>query len=503
MQPRRMHPMKIIFSFIHTLRNSFVIILYLFIINFNDASTFIKIARYVFLAFLLYRLVALAIDWWKTTYGIQDGAIHIYRGWFKRTDNRVPIERVQNVEWHTPFYYRMFHLTSLSLQTSATEKEASVKFEAVKLTVAEQIEQLVLHKQEALKKQQDIPEDDTESINNQTEQTEMATTNSNTPDARQVHFQPTRRELWKASFLSFSFLAFIPILAAGYHEIDEVVDVDEQAKGFFTFLTSSWVIMLCVIILFAMFAIAFGIIRTFLKYGQYEIASDQERIYIRSGTLSRRMFVIRKNNVQAIQITQNPLKKLLGLLEINLLSAGSEEEESEEVHSLYPFLPQGRAEELLEELLPDFQMKEEAAMNKLPRSALLIRLLRVPWVWIIATILIVWFKPTWWWISPAIFLLTYISRVFDYRNTRFLLDGEFIQLKTGGLWSTVFVTNRKKVIEAEVVCTIVQQRFGLATIQTINRTKPVHAEELKDVPLETAHTFIKWYQERYKEIKVE
>ncbi|MEN1968356.1 PH domain-containing protein [Lentibacillus sp. N15] len=496
MQPKRMHPMKIVFSFIKTIRNSFVVILYLFIINFNDVSTFIMIGRIVFLAFLLYRLAALTIEWWKTTYEFKNGTIHIYRGLFTRSDNRVPVERVQNVQWETPFYYRMFHLTALSLQTSAADKEASVVFEAIKQKDAEQIETLVLNKGATLEPQQASPDEFERSVGTQEFQVEETT------DSKTIHFRPTRKDLWKASFLSFSFLAFIPILGTVYHQMDEVMNLDEQAKGLIAFLTSSWLMLGAFIIMFVIIAIVFGMTRTFLKYGKYEIASDRERIYIRSGTVSKSAFTVRKENVQAIRMNQNPLKKVLGLLEVSLLSAGSQEEESEEVHSLYPFLPQERAAGLIQELLPDFAIEQEEEMEKLPRTALFVRLLRIPWVWIIATILIVWLKPVWWWVSPIIFLLTYVMRVLDHRNTRFLLHEQFVQFKTGGLWSTVFITNRSKVIEAEVERTILQRRFSLATIQTINRTKPVHLEEIKDVPVETSNKFITWYHDRYKEIEV-
>ena len=79
-----------------------------------------------------------------------------------------------------------------------------------------------------------------------------------------------------------------------------------------------------------------------------------------------------------------------------------------------------------------------------------------------------------------------------------------IQFKKGGLWSSWFITNRKKVIEIEVNQSFLQQKLGLATIQTINQTKPTHEEELMDIPIEVSEEFIKWYGKRYDDIvKVE
>src|SRR5699024_5077992 len=115
MQPKRMHPMKIIFTFNKTVRNSFVIILYLFVVRFNDVSTFMMMARFLFLAFLIYRLGSITVEWWRTTYTFQDGSIQIYSGVLERKESRVPLDQVQNVKRNTPFYYRIIHLTALSL----------------------------------------------------------------------------------------------------------------------------------------------------------------------------------------------------------------------------------------------------------------------------------------------------------------------------------------------------------------------------------------------------
>lgn len=502
MQPKRMHPLKIIVSFGKTLRNSFVVILFLFVVHFNDESTFIIVGQILFLAFLVYRLGSLALDWWKTTYILQHESIHIYRGVLQRKENRVPFDQVQNVQWNTPFYYRFLNLTALSLQTSAVNKEASVMFEAVKQSEARRIEQLVLDK----RKTGTLSESTQEELEEETdaEMTEMARDpeEKNQANEEKVHFRPTRRDLWKASFLSFSFLAFIPVPVVIYAKLDDIVNLEKHAKGFLAFLTSSWLLMGIVILLLVVLAVTFGIVRTFLKYGKHEIASDKERIYIRTGTINRQSFAVGRTNVQAIQIQQGPLKKLLGLLEINLISAGGGDEETEEVHSLYPFLPQDHSFGLLDELLPEFKWDPNMPMEKLPKKAIYARLLRIPWFWIIVTVLILWFKAEWWFLSPFLFVLTYVGRFFDYRNTRFLLNGAFIQFKSGGLWSTLFITQRKKIMEAEVDQSLLQKWLDLATIKTFNRTKPVHEEELKDVPFEASNAFIHWYQDRYQEIEV-
>ncbi len=174
---------------------------------------------------------------------------------------------------------------------------------------------------------------------------------------RTVHFRPSRKDLLKASFLSLSFLALIPIIATIINNAEDIFNWKMDVEEVYVFIADSWLLIGTVIILFLVIAVGFGITRTFLKYGKYEIASDHERIYIKRGTLSEQSFSIRKENVQGIQLNQNPFKKLLKLTEVKLVSAVNDDDDGEEINTLYPFLPTNRAFGLIEELLPGFQVE--------------------------------------------------------------------------------------------------------------------------------------------------
>lgn len=72
------------------------------------------------------------LQWWSTKYELKTRSIHISKGVFKKKSNSIPLERVQNVQTSTPWYFKPFSVTSLTLVTSATDEDASVKLEAVK-----------------------------------------------------------------------------------------------------------------------------------------------------------------------------------------------------------------------------------------------------------------------------------------------------------------------------------------------------------------------------------
>ncbi|MDF1997564.1 PH domain-containing protein [Peribacillus frigoritolerans] len=224
-------------------------------------------------------------------------------------------------------------------------------------------------------------------------------------------------------------------------------------------------------------------------------------MYIKKGVLDESAFSIRKEKVQAVEITQSIIKRVLGLAEVKLISAGSTGDEELETNTLYPFLSIERAYGMVEEILPAY--KVERSMRSLSKQAFKIRMLRPSFFWILSTLAIYYFKPSLWYISLILLVLIYTLRIMDYKNSRYLLNDEFIQFKSGSLETSLFITKRSKVIQIEVERSKLQKLFGLATIETINRSKPVHHTKLQDVSVEYADEFYTWYMDRTKNIQFE
>ena len=95
-------------------------------------------------------------------------------------------------------------------------------------------------------------------------------------------------------------------------------------------------------------------------------------------------FTITKDNVQAIEIRQSAIKRLLGLAEIKVISAGGVGEGVLEPNSLYPFLPIKRAYEMIHEILPSYEViANDGATSE---KSFWIRMLKPSWFWIITTL---------------------------------------------------------------------------------------------------------------------
>ncbi|SCW80015.1 putative membrane protein [Paenibacillus tianmuensis] len=497
-EAKRYHPLTIVLKLWKLVKVSFVIAMYLFVIKFGSDSTFLIYGRIAFFVLIGVSVLVILLKWMTHKYKLDDASFHLYEGVFTKSGRTIPFAKIQNVNRHRTLFHRLFNVTSIRFETGLTGEEAAVEFEVISLVEADNME-----------KHATSPVPDEPATAHDGEAAAESYAEAVNP-RRIVHFKPTKKDVVRASFTSLSFLVLIPLLASFYSKIDEIFPMKQEAKGLFSILKESWWIAAILLVVLIVVSVAFGIARTFVKYGKYEISSDSDRIYITKGLIDETVFSILKQRVQAVEITQSVLKRLLGLAEVKLISAGGlgDGEDELEISTLYPFLPVQRAYEMISEILPAYEVTRE--MKRLPAKSLWVRMLRPSWLWILSTAALFYFKPrllgfeqTWWVLSVVLLIWIFVSRWLDYTNTRYVLKDNFIQFKTGSLTTALFVSKREKILEVKVTRSVVQKWLGLASIGTMNRAKPVRHAGIDDAPVELAESFVKWYMGRRKEIKVE
>src|SRR5699024_1622511 len=205
------------------------------------------------------------------------------KGIFMKHTSTIPFSKIQNVTRKTTIFHKIFGLTSVTFETAMDGEDDAIHFEVLSRQHANFLIGLVqTDKQNALQNEQ---------VNSDATQTESQENKDPKQDAvqktnRTVHFTPQRQDLWKASFTSLSFLAFIPIAFGVLDYINPLLPETDQVEGIFQLLLDSKWIFIVIIILAVTIAVAFGALRTFIRYGRYEISSDAAHIYIDRGVLN-------------------------------------------------------------------------------------------------------------------------------------------------------------------------------------------------------------------------
>ncbi|MGM0836985.1 MAG: PH domain-containing protein [Bacillota bacterium] len=468
---KRYHPAWIAVELATLLKNSFFIILFLFVLKANSSSGWVVWGRYLVIVAAILTVISIILKWLLHRYELHSSSIVLREGVLVKKQRTVALERIQNHHSRTTILHRWFDLTSLTLETGTNGEDAAITFPV--LTNGEKERILALLGE--VKEPSEITEGEI--------QPERKT--------RTVHFRSTRKDLFKASFTSLSFLAIFPLLSAIYFNLADFFDIEDSAENAVEYLIGHWWMLIVLFFIALTLSVAIGFIKTVIKYGNYEISDDVERIYIEKGVGSSSSFSIQKHKVQAVVVEQSILKRLLGLASIKLISVGSAEGEEKDTSSLYPFMPKHGAYELLHTLLPGYPIEEN--MQRFPIKVLWLKLILPYYFTILVTGGLFIFKREWIWIAAVVFLLSFVSRILDYYFTSYIRNGNTVQVRRGGFTNETFITKRSQIQQITVRHSWIQRKFGVASLSFINRAKPMHTSELYGLSKEEASEFYRWY----------
>jgi len=470
-EKKRMHPMMIVVEAGTYLKSMFFLFLILFVFQYANESLWARLGRWALLFITVIMLLYVLLKWAATSYDLKETGIDFYEGIFNKKQRHIAYRQVQHVEQQKPIYLNLFKLVSLKLETGAEGEEASLLFLALSLEEADRIKNTLVKEEH--------------------QQAEVLSEPAASGDTRTIHFASSRRDIWKASLLSFSYIALIPAAGGLFSNLSKFVDLKSMENSLIEFLAEYKLFLFIAVMLLLILLGVSGWLFAYLKYGKYVISSDKERVYVKGGVLNESQFAIQKKHVQAVAIKQSLFKRWLRIAEVELISAGKLDLEMTDKSSLYPFLPVQRAIEIVNEMLPEYSIMPN--MKRLPARSGWARLFRIPWLWLAGLAALLIWKPEWWLFSFILLFLTACSRLLDYRNSGFLIQENQIQLQSGGFESTLFITNKRRIIEMKLKQSVMKANVGLSSVTLTNRGKPIHLETLRDVPEAWAKQTYQWY----------
>ena len=484
-EAKRYHPAYLLVELFEFLRNSFFFILFLFIFNFEVTSGWIFWAKIAFLAAAAITIGKIFLSWWLHTYEFDQQSITLREGIFVKKVRTITFDRVQNKKTSTSFIHNWFKLTSLTLETGTSNDEASVRFPVLKRQEADAIVETIDKGAAA----------ETSSVESEEGESDASLPVWPEKSERREYFRSTNKDTLRAAFTSLSFLAIFPILLTLYFQIDDFFSIEDDAESAVLYFADHLWLLAPLFIVAILISSVIGYIITTIRYGNYRIEADRERIYITRGVGQVHTFSIQRNKVQAIQIEQPFMKRIWGIVEVKLISAEALSIGDElATNSLYPFMKTKEAYALLGELLPQYTVQDN--LTRLPRNTIWLKLLRPYYVTVIAGVALWFFRPSLLWVAGVLFAISLVSRLFDYLFTRYALEGDSIQIRTGGFTTTTFITRRERIQEIEVSQSKLQRAFGVRSLGFTNRAKPIHVSSIQDVPDGLGNDFKHWFVQR-------
>ncbi|KYG34335.1 PH domain-containing protein [Alkalihalobacillus trypoxylicola] len=479
----RLHPLTILFSLGKSVKDFIIPIVIIFVLN-NGESMFTYYARIAIGLFFLYILISSFLHWLNFRYSFNNNELQVNQGRFVRKKRFIQLEKIQGVQLNTHFLYRPFGLTSVTLDTAASSSDASIKLELIKRSEAEYIKKYIASYNEK-------PQDDESSIENDTEIGEGASVKQK-PE-KTLHYKIRGKDIVFAAFTSTSFIALIPILFGLFSQFGDFINVEEYVTEAYQMVSQTVVLLVITIIGLIIISLLFGLVTTYLTYGNYQVEANEERIFVKKGVLTQSEWTIAKKKVQAVKFTKTFVRRWFGIVGVELVCAGSYGDDKVESTMLVPFMSEKKAMKLLPEVLPEFQVEEN--MNKLPKQALYLKLLRPSYFWLIATAVLIIFWSDKWYFSPILLAVIILLRIADYVHSRYGLFHPFIQMRSGSFSVEMFLAEKRKIEELSISQSKLQKLFGLSTLKIATRGTPVQHADIQDIPLSEAIRYYEWYAE--------
>lgn len=277
------------------------------------------------------------IQWLFFTFEFDDNELSVKQGIFNKKQVHVPFERIQTISRTMPFYYQPFQSVRLQIDTSGQGKP-EVVFDALSLTQADIIEQKRRSAQ-----------------NKKTSVEEIRPKQS----ISELRYHVTNRDLMLYAVTSLSGLGGFLALFTLWTQIDDILPKHLKATVTDFVNHQSMIVLSSLIVIGLFIGIVVGFFRIYNQYFDFKVLHEENHLVISRGLLARKSVQLKFSRIQAVQLRQTLLRRMVKLMSANvLLSASRDEDDKKTV--LIPVVSSQKATTTLQKVLgvDDFDIKQ-------------------------------------------------------------------------------------------------------------------------------------------------
>ncbi len=284
------------------------ILLFLILKDFSEISDVRLNYIYASIIFILVFLFVRAYLVFKNfQFKIEDGHFILKQGILKKTNTSIPFERIQNVNFKQNVIQQAINVFEVNLETAGSSK-TEIAIRAVSLEKANILKEIITEdskKNEAIERIKKVK------------------------PLILINFLELLKVSLTENHLQSLFL-FLAIVLGFFQQIQQIFDglgnkdlfngfVDENANA----ISNSILIIALCIILLTIIALISSFIRVFLIHFNLEAYLKKDAFEINQGLLTKKSIVLKKQKIQTITISTNPIKRFIGISFITFKQAVS------------------------------------------------------------------------------------------------------------------------------------------------------------------------------------
>lgn len=296
------------FKQIYTTLKLFWILLFFAI---KDFSKFSKIGEnYIYLGILvvlLFFLIRAFLIYKNFLFKIDNNHFILQQGIISKTNTSIPFHRIQNINFKQNLVQQIINVYEVSIETAgSTDTEIAIK--ALNFEDAKNLKSVILDSKEI-----------------------------NEPVVKQSTEKPFLKisilELFKVSLTENhlrNLFLFIAILLGFFQQIQQIADsfgetetLDGFIKDSTNAVSTSFILVFALLVFLTITAFITSFVRIFLVHFNLSAYLKKDAFEINQGLFTKKSIILKKQKIQNITVSTNPLKRLIGISYITFKQAVS------------------------------------------------------------------------------------------------------------------------------------------------------------------------------------
>ena len=447
---RRLHPASPVLDLVLSVRQ------WLFPLIFIILSSRGSVITAPLLALAVVALVGFKVlTWSRFSYQLSDDVLRIDQGVLNRRHREVPRRRIQQVDLQRKLRHRALGVAVVRIDTAGGGSDAEVVLEAIADDEALALRSALL-----------TPAPGSDAEGDGDERHGRSATGVPAGGPPEVVTELSTRQLALAGLTGSRLAAILPLVGAGFGLLVELPDSTAQSAtetvGDQLSSTRS-LIALAVLVIPVIGLLAAG--TSILTDHEFTLVRRGTDLHLRRGLLDQREATLSLQRIQVVRILDNPLRRGLGLVRVELQSAGSGSSADGRVSRLtIPLVETGAIGPLLDHVMPGAARRPDlvAAPPAARRRAWVRRL--VPALLVVALLVLVTRS---WWALLATLALVPAAALAEaaYRGLGHAVTDSFVFARRGGLFRELVVVPVAKTQSSRLHSSPFQRRVGLATLE--------------------------------------
>ncbi|VEF49467.1 YdbT [Bacillus freudenreichii] len=302
-EPKRLHPISVLYDFIRSLKELIIPFIFLFIFGKNEIELgFSMLPQLLFLLFVLFMIASMVVKWLRFTYRVEDNELRIEQGLFVRKKRYIPFDRIQSLDLSESIIHRPLGLVKVKVETAGSGGDkAEAELTAIKKEDAASLQKIIADVKNK------VPSDVTEEVEAPKEDIIYKIS------ARQLLFLASTSG--RAGVVISAFLAFV-------FQFEDFIPY-EKLFNEMQQLIKFGVVFISVVVFIALFiAWLLSVVIAFFKYNDFTVKKVKDELIITRGLLEKRTTTVPLHRIQALTITESPIRQPFGYASVSLESAG-------------------------------------------------------------------------------------------------------------------------------------------------------------------------------------